>query len=228
MDKVGRPRGLIRYASENNIEQGKKFVFTGRMKAYTGVLVLLIAFMAFLLITRSNLDAHITRSPGQLYAEMENNKLANFYQIKLVNKTNGDFPITLKLENINGELKMLGAESTVHINPLEHEKANFIVLVDRSQIKSRKTNLKIGIYSKGKKINTIGKGFLKYKPISREIKITVIVVVRIVSFLNCSAFPNETIQAPNGSTFISALLYLFAKDFTVSINGLFFAVSVAA
>ncbi|MEZ5037774.1 MAG: cytochrome c oxidase accessory protein CcoG [Chitinophagales bacterium] len=160
MDKVGRPRGLIRYASENNIEQGKKFVFTGRMKAYTGVLVLLIAFMAFLLITRSNLDAHITRSPGQLYAEMENNKLANFYQIKLVNKTNGEFPISLKLENIKGELKMLGAESTVLINPLEHEKANFIILIDKSQIKSRKTNLKIGVYSNGQKINTIKTAFL--------------------------------------------------------------------
>ena len=34
MDKISRPRGLIRYASERGIRENKKFVFTTRMKAY--------------------------------------------------------------------------------------------------------------------------------------------------------------------------------------------------
>src|SRR5688572_30327252 len=59
-------------------------------------------------------------------------------------------------------------------------------------------------------------------------QITAIVVVKKVSFRNCSAFPNDTMLAPKGSIFISALLNLLEVVFTKSINGLFFAVSLAA
>src|SRR5690606_35046084 len=38
MDKIEKPRGLIRFASENQIAKKAKFRFTPRMFAYTGVL----------------------------------------------------------------------------------------------------------------------------------------------------------------------------------------------
>ncbi|MCE3258838.1 MAG: ccoG, partial [Bacteroidetes bacterium] len=53
MEKVNRPKGLIRFDSENGIKNKLKFMFTARMKAYTAVLILLIGFEVFLLATRS-------------------------------------------------------------------------------------------------------------------------------------------------------------------------------
>ena len=42
--RYGRPQGLIRYASENGIAEGKKLRYTGRMKFYTVLLMLLIRY----------------------------------------------------------------------------------------------------------------------------------------------------------------------------------------
>ena len=43
MEKVGFPKGLIRFASEENIEKKTPFQFTARMKGYTAILGILIA-----------------------------------------------------------------------------------------------------------------------------------------------------------------------------------------
>lgn len=159
MDKVGLPKDLIRYASENNISQGEKLKYTTRMKAYTVVLFLLIALMTFLLITRNNVDVHISRSKGQIYVEMEDNKLANFYEVKLVNKTYETMPITMKLENVEGEIKLMGTEN-INIESLKLTKANFIILIDKDSMNTRKKDVKIGIYHGDEKINTIKTSFL--------------------------------------------------------------------
>ena len=45
MDNVGLPRGLIRYASEEEIEKNTKFKFTPRMKGYSSVLFILIVVL---------------------------------------------------------------------------------------------------------------------------------------------------------------------------------------
>ena len=48
MDAVGRPQGLIRYASENGIADGKKLRYTGRMKFYTMILFILTGLLTTL------------------------------------------------------------------------------------------------------------------------------------------------------------------------------------
>ena len=59
MDKVDLPRGLIRYASEQNIADKLPFRFTGKMKAYTTVLVFLIGFLVTLMVMRSDFETTI-------------------------------------------------------------------------------------------------------------------------------------------------------------------------
>ena len=46
MDKIGTPRGLIRYASLNGIERGEPLRFTPRLAGYLVVLVALAAVLA--------------------------------------------------------------------------------------------------------------------------------------------------------------------------------------
>lgn len=159
MDKVGLPKDLIRFASENNIAQGEKLRYTGRMKAYTVVLALLVGLMSFLLITRNNIDAHITRARGQLYTEMPGNKLGNLYEIKLINKTDKELPLRLKLEGTAGEIKLVGTEG-IRLKGLNYTNANFFIIVDKGQVRSRKTPMKVGVYSGDKKVLTIKTNFL--------------------------------------------------------------------
>src|SRR5690606_21464471 len=56
MDKINLPRGLIRYASEENIETGKKFKFTTRMFAYTVVLLAIVTAINVFLFNRSQVE----------------------------------------------------------------------------------------------------------------------------------------------------------------------------
>jgi cytochrome c oxidase accessory protein FixG len=47
MDKINKPKGLVRYTSENAIADGTKFKITGRIKAYSFVLFLLLTKLVF-------------------------------------------------------------------------------------------------------------------------------------------------------------------------------------
>ncbi len=48
MTSIDKPKGLIRYASENSIKEGVKLKFTNRIKSYTAILSLLISLLVFL------------------------------------------------------------------------------------------------------------------------------------------------------------------------------------
>ena len=99
MDQIGQPRGLIRYASYNNIVQGTRFRITGRVAAYTTILLVLISAVFYLLLTRSDIEAMILRTPGVLYQEVGHDKIANLYSVKIVNKTFDPLPIDFKVVN---------------------------------------------------------------------------------------------------------------------------------
>jgi cytochrome c oxidase accessory protein FixG len=87
MVKVDRPKGLIRFASENSIKGGFQKLFTGRVKGYTLVLVVLVAAFVSLIATRDDLEATITRFPGMTFQERQDGKVSNLYNITLINKT---------------------------------------------------------------------------------------------------------------------------------------------
>lgn len=158
MESVGLPKKLITYASENGIKKRRKLHFTTRMKAYIGVLVLLIGVEIFLLSTRSDYDATILRAKGMLYQEQPNDQLSNLFTIKLVNKTRDSLPVTLKVENYNAEIKIVGKNLSVKKEDMSQ--GEFFVIMKKMDLKKRKTVLEIGVYTNGKKIKTIKTNFL--------------------------------------------------------------------
>lgn len=159
MDKVGFQRGLIRYASENQIANGTSFHFNTRMKAYTALLVVLTILMAILIITRNTVDTYVSRVKGQLYQEVEGDKLSNLFEAKIINKTNKSFPIELKLENLPGEVKLIGAQEMV-LKAETVNDFNFFIQIPKSAVKSRSNPIAVGVYSGGKKIQTVKTKFL--------------------------------------------------------------------
>jgi len=64
MDKVGFERGLIRYASEDDIEKKEKFKFNARLIAYTALLTVLVGVLITMLFLRNDVEATILRLPG--------------------------------------------------------------------------------------------------------------------------------------------------------------------
>lgn len=158
MVKVHRAKGLIRYASKNGIETGKQSIFKPRAIGYTVVLILLISLISFLLVTRSEIELSILRTPGMLFQEQPDNKISNIYDVKIINKTFNTLPVKLSLQNIQGEIKLLGSE--LNVEPQGVAKAKFFVILPKSEIKQLKTNFKIAVMSEGKTIDVIQTAFL--------------------------------------------------------------------
>lgn len=158
MEKTHRPKGLIRYASENGIANKQPLKFTTRIKAYSFVLTLLVGVLVFLLVSRSDVDATILRAAGQLYQEQPGDKISNLYTVRVINKTRKELPITFKVESGDGEIQLVGKPLTVHSEG--KGEAEFFVVRDKANIHGRKTKVRIGVFSGDRKIQTVVTNFL--------------------------------------------------------------------
>ncbi len=159
MTSVHKPKGLIRYASENSIVKGVKLKFTTRIKAYTSVLALLLSLLLFLLMSRTDLDARLMRTAGMSYTSLPDGRISNLYNLKLANKTHKDISYNLKLENVKGEIQIVGNSSAV-VKKEDYSHLQFFVKLNRSDVKNWKTELQIGMYQDNKKIKTIKATFI--------------------------------------------------------------------
>jgi cytochrome c oxidase accessory protein FixG len=162
MDATGRPQGLIRYASENGIAEKKKLRYTGRMKFYTVLLVLLAGLLTTLLITRKDIDGTITRAAGLLYQERGIDSLSNLFNIEIQNKTINEIPVQLKLEGEMagiGKIELVGKKS-INVKKEGQGAGAFFIVLPRNVIKSRKVRLQVGLYEGDKKITVLKTNFM--------------------------------------------------------------------
>ena len=167
MDKISKPRGLIRYASLNEIERNTKFRVTPRMILYTVILLGLLGLLSYLLSVRTEYSIAILRTPGMLFQEQPNGLISNLYDLNIVNKTFTETPILLKLENIDGELKIIGND--IVLKPQEIIDGKFLVLIEKSNLKKMNTPVEIGVYSGEQLLKTIQTSFLGPKPEEKKI-----------------------------------------------------------
>lgn len=158
MTKINKPLGLIRIDSEENIATGKKNKFNWRVAAYSAVLLILLGFLAFLVISRNDVDATVLRTPGQIYQTLPDGRISNLYSIKLANKTRKDIPLTLKLETLDGEVQVIG--NSLKVAAESYYQSPFFIKLAPDQLKRRKTKIRIGVYQGQKKIETAETTFM--------------------------------------------------------------------
>lgn len=159
MQAVGKPVDLIRYASENSLEKKEPARLTTRMKAYSAVMLVLLGVEVFLLTTRTDVAVNILRTPGQLYQETTPGELSNLYNYKLLNKTYADKTVELRPENFEGSVAIVGKEK-LHIEKGSYISGSLFISRKKSSVHQRKTDLRIGVYEAGKRIQTVNVTFL--------------------------------------------------------------------
>lgn len=159
MDKVGRPRGLIRYDSYNGIKEGKKKLFTPRVIAYTAVLAVLILVNVVLLSMRTDVETLLLRTPGTLYQRVDDTYISNLYNYQVINKTKEELPVEFKLVgDIPGRIRLVGKSPTASADAVA-EGALFIDL-DAEALEGRKTEVLVEVYSNGELIDKVETNFL--------------------------------------------------------------------
>jgi cytochrome c oxidase accessory protein FixG len=145
MDRIRRPRGLVRYASLNGIERGEGLRVTPRLAGYTLLLAGLIGLEAFLVFTRAEVEATLLRAPGSLYQQMPGGEISNLYLLKVINKSNRDVPVELRIEEGGGEVQVMGKERLI-VPAQKLVETSVLMRLPVEALQGSTTKLRVGVY----------------------------------------------------------------------------------
>ena len=105
MDKTGQERGLIRYASHNELHEGKKehaLWKRPRVLVY-GVILLASSFgIVYGLASLSSTEFNVLHERQPLFVKMSNGDIQNKYTLKLLNKTKEPLVFQIGIEGVEG------------------------------------------------------------------------------------------------------------------------------
>ncbi|ADQ18419.1 cytochrome c oxidase accessory protein CcoG [Leadbetterella byssophila DSM 17132] len=160
MEKIQKPKGLIKFGSVESIETNKPFRISPRAIGYSVVLLILIGVEIFILAGRSQVEATVLRVPGQLYQERPNNRLSNLYNAQILNKSKDT--LTIYLKSNSGVLNLVGQEQSVKVPSGQKKEVVFFIELDKTYIKKRKTELEVSLMSGDQEIETVKTTFLGY------------------------------------------------------------------
>jgi polyferredoxin len=160
MIKIGKPKGLIRYASYTSIKEGVQKLFTARVLGYTFVLMVLVGILSFTIATRSDVKTTVLKVPGTLYQRTADGYITNLYNIEFVNKTFDDIQLDIRveapssatLEKADGKQIMVKAEGMV--------KNVIFIKIPEKQVLTARTVVNLGVYRNNERIETIKVKFI--------------------------------------------------------------------
>ncbi len=112
MDKVGRPHGLIRYASLDEIEGKpvKKLYQHPRTWAYISIIFIALGWIIFGLTHLGAMTLRVIPERQPLFVSMSDGAIQNKYEFKVVNKTDKDLYVHVSAEGgVQGQI-IIGAE----------------------------------------------------------------------------------------------------------------------
>lgn len=158
MESVGLEKGLVRFVSENGIKNRTRFEWTKRVKAYTGLLVVMIGVLITLLVTRSDFEASIFRQRGSTFQIMNDGMISNIFEINLTNKTRSDYSIELELEGDIGTADLV-IDNAI-LKKQNYLKERFLVKLPMGALENGKKVIYINIKGNGKVIKRVKAKFI--------------------------------------------------------------------
>ncbi|MDQ7007184.1 MAG: cytochrome c oxidase accessory protein CcoG [Acidobacteriota bacterium] len=114
MEKLGRPRGLIRYSSQDALKGRKTRILRPRVVLYPLILALVFGMLVLSLARKQDTDVTILRGLGAPYTQLPGGAISNQVRIKLVNRSNEDRLYTFSL--VDGEgVEMIAPENPIRV-----------------------------------------------------------------------------------------------------------------
>lgn len=100
MDKMGYPRGLITYTTENAMRGGRSHILRPRVVVYALLLLAIMSIFAWSLSQRSTLGLDVIRDRNRLYRETDEGRIENVYILKIINMDDKGHAFKLHVEGI--------------------------------------------------------------------------------------------------------------------------------
>lgn len=133
MDKLGLPRGLIRYTTENALAKHLSpkdvvaHILRPRIVLYTAILSAIIAASVWSLSTRVPLKVDVIRDRSILARESDDGRIENVYNLKIMNTTEEPKRYALTVEGMPG-IEIVG-ERIVEVASAQNHEVTVVVRV---------------------------------------------------------------------------------------------------
>jgi cytochrome c oxidase accessory protein FixG len=136
MDKMGYPRGLISFTTEDAIQNGKTKVFRPRLLGYGLMLTIMISLFVYSIATRVPVGLEAQRDRGVRMYRVVGSDIQNIYTVKISNMDRGthtydlevlgDYPFSVEgyraLPALEGEVLTVPVRVTIPKNALKERK----------------------------------------------------------------------------------------------------------
>jgi len=115
MDKVGRPRGLIRYTSKAELETGRRRFLRPRLFAYAAILVAIFGTLGYSLAAKRSADVTVLRGLGAPFTRLASGRISNQIRLKIVNRSGEDRSYAFSLKNAPAGVELIAPENPLTV-----------------------------------------------------------------------------------------------------------------
>ena len=128
MEKIGKPRGLIRYASRASIEGRPRHLLRPRVVLYPAALALFLGAFGYALSVREPADVTILRGLGAPFTTLADGRISNQIRVKIANRTGEPREYRLELTGLP-EATLVAPMNPLRVTGHGTETASAFVLV---------------------------------------------------------------------------------------------------
>ncbi|MCW9014481.1 MAG: cytochrome c oxidase accessory protein CcoG [Gammaproteobacteria bacterium] len=151
MDKIKRPRGLIRYASLDEI-QGKEqlpLFKRPRVLIYFGIMILAVSGLLYGLLNLGTFDFKVIHERQPLFVQLSSGAIQNKYDLKILNKTDEDMHISIAVEGAEG-IETQGIKEKMLLPASRLTSFTVFLRIPKNNLKEERTpiNFRIQSYEK--------------------------------------------------------------------------------
>ena len=145
MKKINKPKNLIRFDSVHGIETGKRSVLNARTYAYSAVLIILIIILGITISNRKPIETTMLRVSGSIYQQVDSVTYSNLYLLKIINKTQKDKELQIKLiAPKTGIIQIATGQTTLKSEGTFQ--SVIIVDLNRKELTGKSTVIEVGIF----------------------------------------------------------------------------------
>jgi len=119
MDKMGYPRGLVKYSTQHAMKEGwthtqvVRRIFRPRVLIYTGILLVIVLAVGVSLALRTPFKVDVVRDRASLARIVSGGKTENNYRLQIMNAAEHEQRFTLAAEGIPGLTMMTDDQAIV-------------------------------------------------------------------------------------------------------------------
>ena len=159
MDKVGYPRGLVKYATQNGMANGwttAQMVRRGlrpRVLVYTGILMAITTAVMVSLYLRTPLKVDVIRDRGTLARMVEQGRIENVFRLQVMNATESTQRYVIAVTGLPGIT--IASESEVEVLPTEVRSAVIRVQVPPGAASTGSHPIQFDVRSTGDEVSQV-------------------------------------------------------------------------